>query len=417
MRCQGWGRVMREVREDSEKMRKCLTDVMIAVLAAVVLYAGTAFADHRPGNVVVIGGTLSLTGRFAEPAGRIYKGRKLYVDELNARGGLLGHRVELRILDDKSDRRTAIELYQELIIKDKVDLFVGPYSSSIGDAVANVTERYKWPSIPTGSSKAIWQRGRKYLFNQSPVAQDYQKGALHLAKQMGIKRIAIIGEGSLFGRQVTEGALQWAKMLGLKVVLLESYRKKQTDFTVLLEKINARGAEAIFSNSYFADSVAQVRQLRKLNINVKIFSGTVGPALPIFVEQLGSTAEYVLGFSPWEPKPVLGYPGMKEFIENYEKRYGEKPNYHAARGYDSIQIMEAAVKHAGSFDPERVRDALASIRVETIVGSWKVDEQGLSNREGLTFQIQNGERVIVWPAHKSEAKFLPMPRWEGRPKE
>ena len=143
----------------------------------------------------------------------------------------------------------------------------------------------------------------------------------------------------------------------------------------------------------------------------------MGPALPKFVEELGSAAEYVLGFSQWEPKPVLGHPGMKEFIEKYEKRYGVKPNYHAARGYEEFQIMEAAVKHAGSFDPERVRDALASIRVETIGGPWKVDEQGLSNREGLTFQIQNGERMIVWPAHQAEAKFLLMPKCEERPKE
>jgi branched-chain amino acid transport system substrate-binding protein len=364
-----------------------------------------------------MGGTLSLTGRFAVPAERIYNARKLYVDDLNARGGLLGHRVELRILDDKSDKRTAIELYQKLITKDKVDLVLGPYGSGHSDAVANVLERYKRPFLPIASSKVIWQRGRKYVFNHVAVAQDYQKGALNLAEQIGVKRVAIIGEGSLFGRQISEGALHWAKQLDLEVVLLESYRKKQTDFTDLLEKINVRGAEAIFSNSYFADAVAQVGQLRKLNINVKIFAGTVGPALPKFVEELGKTAEYVLGYSNWEPKPVLGHPGMKEFIHNYEKRHGEKPNYHAAMGYDGMQILEAAVKHAGSFDPERIRDALASIRVETIEGPWKVNEQGLSNREGLTFQIQSGDRVIVWPAHKAEARFLPMPRWEERPRE
>ncbi len=397
-------------------MRRTPASAMIAILAAAVLYSGTAFADHRPGNLVVIGGTLSLTGRKAVPGRRVFNGRKLFVDELNARGGLLGHRVELRILDDKSDRRAAIELYQKLITQDKVDLLLGPYSSSIIDSVSNVTERYKQPTIPTGSSKVIWQRGRKYVFNQNAVAQNYQKGALHLAKQLGVERIAIIGEGSLFGRQVTEGALQWAKKLGLKVVLVESYRKKQTDFSAVLKKINARGAEAIFSNSYFADSVAQIRQLRKLNINVKIFSGTVGPALSKFVEKLGTTAEYVLGFSQWEPRPALGYPGIKEFIENYKKRYGVKPNYHAAVSYNSMQILEAAVKHAGSFDPKRIRDALASIRVETIRGPWKVNEQGLSNRDGLTFQIQKGKRVIVWPAHKAEAKFLLMPKWEDRPK-
>ena len=398
-------------------MKRFLTGLTITVLAAAALYSGSAFADHRPGNLVVIGGTLSLTGRYAEPARRYNNARKLYVDELNARGGLLGRSVELRILDDKSDKRTAIELYEKLITQDRVDLVLGPYSSGFTDAVANVMERYKQPFLAIASSKVIWQRGRKYVFNQLALAQDFQKGALHLAEQIGVERIAIIGEGSLFPRQVSEGALKWAKKLDLKVVLLESYRKKQTDFNVLLEKINVRGAQAIFSNSYFADSVAQIRQLRKLNINVKIFAGTIGPAVPKFVEELGSSAEYVLGFSNWEPKPVLGHPGMVEFIKTYEKHYGEKPNYHAAMGYAAMQIMEAAVKHAGSFSPKRVRDALASIQVDTIEGPWKVDAQGLSNREGLTFQIQNGERVIVWPAHMAEARFLPMPKWEERPKE
>ena len=405
-------------------MKRIIYTSLVATVAALAAaatmhYPALAFADHRPGNVVVMGGTLSLTGRYAVPAQRYYNARKLHVDELNARGGLLGHRVEMRILDDKSDKRTAIELYEKLITQDKVDLVLGPYSSMLCHPVANVTERYKQPFLAHAAAPVIYQRGRKYVFKDAPAvpAPDYQKGALHLAKQIGVKRIAIIGEGSLFPRQASEGTVQWAKKLDLEVVLLESYRKKERDFTVLLEKINARGAEAIFSNSYFEDSVAQIRQLRKLNINVKILAGTVGPALPKFVEELGSTAEYVLGFSSWEPKPALGYPGMKEFIEKYKKRHGVKPNYHAARGYEELQIMEAAVKHAGSFDPERVRDALVSIRVDTIGGPWKVDEQGLSNREGLTFQIQSGERMIVWPAHKAEARFLPMPRWEDRPKE
>ncbi len=212
-------------------MRKSLVGMMTAALASAALCAGAAFADHRPGNIVVMGGTLSLTGRYADPAARVFNGRKQCVDELNARGGLLGHKVELRVLDDKSDRRKAIELYQKLITQDKVDLVLGPYGSSNADAVANVMERYKQPFPTLGASKVIWQRGRKYVFNQNAIAQDYQKGAIHIAKQIGVKRIAIIGEGGLFGRQITEGALQWAKKLDLKVVLVANYRKKQTDFT------------------------------------------------------------------------------------------------------------------------------------------------------------------------------------------
>ncbi len=400
-------------------MNKHLTGVMIAALAAAwVLATAPAFADHRPGNVVVMGGTLSLTGRLSVPAKRHLNARILYADELNARGGLLGHKVELKILDDKSDRRTAIELYEKLITEDRVDIVLGPYSSYLTDPVANVTERYKRPIIPHASNPAIWQRGRKYVFkNVGRDSRDYQKGALHLAKKIGVKRIAFITSASPLGRSFLSGALEWAKKLGLEVVFEERYRKEQTDFAPLLRRIEASGAEAIFANTSYRDSVALIRQLRKLGINVKIFSATIGPALPNFVKELGGTAEYVVGTSTWEPKAVLGHPGIKEFVEKYEKGYGVKPNYHAAQAYAEMQIIEAAIKKAGSFDPEKLRDLLATIAVYTVKGPYKVNEQGFSPPiEGLTFQIRNGERVILWPEHMAEAKLLLMPKWEDRAK-
>ncbi len=391
---------------------------LIAALA-VALLSATAFADHRPGGVVILGGTLALSGRYAEPAGHHMNARKLYVEELNGRGGLLKHKVELSILDDKSDTRTAIESYDKLITEGKVDLLLGPYSSAITDAVANVMEARKRPFIaPGSSSRAIWERGRKYVFSiPRAAAQDYQQGAMHIAKEIGVKRIAVIGEGSLFGRQTTQGTLEWAKKLDLEVVLVQSYHKDEKDFTALLKRIEASAAEAIFSSSHFADSVAQLRQMRELGVNVRLFAATVGPASSKFVEELGPSAEFVLGSSRWEPRPVLGHPGMTEFIGSYDKLYSAKPNYHAASSYAEMQILEAAVKDTGSFDPQKIRDALASIAVKTVIGGYKADAQGLSPIEGLTFQIQNGKRVIVWPKHVAEAKYiLPMPKWDERPK-
>ncbi len=391
---------------------------LVAGLSA-ALFAATVSADHRPDNVVVMGGTMAQSGRYAEIGGRDLNAKKLFVEELNARGGLLGHKVELKILDDKSDTRTAIESYEKLITQDKVDLIVGPYSSAITDAVANVMERYKQPFVGSGgASKSIWERERKYVFGPPrTIAQDYQQGALEIAKKIGVRRIAVIGEGSLFPRQSTEGTLEWAKKLGLEVVLLQSYHKDEKDFTAILKKIAGSGAEAIFSNSYYADSVAQLRQMRELGINTGMFAATIGPALPKFTDELKETAEFVLGFSPWEPNPALRHTGMKEFIASYEKHYGVKPNYHAALAYAAMQILEAAVKDAGSFDPQKVRDKLASITVNTVMGKYKADAHGLCAREGLTFQIQHGKRVIVWPKDIAEANYiLPIPKWGERPK-
>ncbi len=389
-----------------------------ALLVAGLTAAHGALADHRGDNTVLIGGAISQTGRYSEPAGRSLNSIKLWVEDVNKRGGLLGHTVKIKYLDDKSDKQTAIKLYEKLITDDKVDIISSPYSSGITDAVANISERYKMPMITfAAASSVIWEKGRKYVFNTIDYAENYQKGALHLAKDIGVKRIAVIGEDSLFPRMTRKGVEKWAKELGLEIVLAENYgSRKQGDYTALLQKIKSKRAEAIFSNSYFADAASQIRTLREMGYDLKIFASTVGPGLPRFAKDLGPTAEYVLGFTQWEPIPdILGYPGMQEYIDAYKKKYGASPNYHAGAAYGAMQVLEAAVKHAGSFDSEKLRDAYASIDVMTMFGRYKVDAKGLSRHQGMTFQIQNGKRMIVWPKEQAQVKAkLPMPKWSER---
>jgi branched-chain amino acid transport system substrate-binding protein len=388
-----------------------------ALAALLALGAGPVAAGHRPNNEVLIGGAISQTGQYAEPAGRQVNSIRLWVDDVNGRGGLLGHKIALRLLDDKSDTQTAIKLYEKLITEDKVDVLLAPYSSGITEAVANVNERYKMPFVAYGAaSTPIWEKGRRYIFNIVPVAEDYQKGAVHLAKQIGLKSLAIIGQDSLFPRQVGKGAKDWAKKLGIDIVLEENYPAKQTDFTALLQKVKASGAEGLISNSYFADAAAQIRQMKELNVYFKLYSSTVGPGLPNFPEQVGPPSEYVLGFSSWEPLPgILKFPGMKEYIDRYEKRFGEKPNYHAGSTYGALQVTEAALKKTGNFDPEKLREALAAIETDTMFGHYKVDARGMNSRDGLTFQILKGQRRVVWPDKWAETKAeLPMPEWSKR---
>jgi len=389
----------------------------LATLALLLAVSALPAAAQQSANEVLVGGAISQTGRYAEPAGRQVNSIKMWVDEVNARGGLLGRKVRLVLLDDKSDTQTSIKLYEKLITEDKVDVILGPYSSGITEAVANVTERYKKPFVAYGAaSSPIWEKGRRYIFNIVAVAEDYQKGAVHLAKQIGVKKAAIIGEDSLFPRQSGKGAKEWAKKLGIEIVVEENYPLKQTDFTALLQKIKAAGAEALFSNSYFADSAAQLRQMREQNINFKLYSSTIGPALPNYAEQLGATAEYVIGFSQWEPPPqILKNPGMEEYIAAYEKRYGEKPNYHAGSTYGALQVTEAAIKKAGSFDSEKLREALATLDIVTVYGHYKVDAKGMNAAEGLTFQILKGQRRVVYPDKWAETKpELPVPEWSKR---
>ncbi len=391
---------------------------VLTAAAATMAMSDMAVAKHRGDNTMLIGGAISQTGKYSEPAGRNLNAIKLWVDDVNKRGGLLGHTVTINYLDDKSDKQTSIKLYEKLITNDKVDLISSPYSSGITDAVANVAERYKMPMITfAAASSVIWEKGRKYIFNTIDYAENYQKGALYLAAAMGVKKIAVIGEDSLFPRMTRKGVEKWAKELGMEIVLAENYgSRKQGDYTALLQKIKSKRAEAIFSNSYFADAASQIRTLREMNYNLKMFASTVGPGLPRFAKDLGPTAEYVLGFTQWEPIPdKLGYPGMQEFIDGYVKKYGSPPNYHAGAAYGAMQVLEAAVKAAGSFDSEKVRNAYQTIDVMTMFGRYKVNDIGLNSHKGMTFQIQNGKRIVVWPEAQAQAKAkLPMPKWSDR---
>ncbi|HEY1246678.1 MAG TPA: ABC transporter substrate-binding protein, partial [Hyphomicrobiaceae bacterium] len=140
---------------------------MRAGLAALAFLLMFAPAPSRAENKeVLVGGAISLTGRFAEPAGRQVNAIKMWVEEVNGRGGLLGRKIKLLLLDDKSDTQTAVKLYEKLITEDKVEVLLAPYSSAITEAVANINERYKMPFVAYGaSSSPIWEKGRKYIFS------------------------------------------------------------------------------------------------------------------------------------------------------------------------------------------------------------------------------------------------------------
>ncbi|MBI2132287.1 MAG: amino acid ABC transporter substrate-binding protein [Candidatus Tectomicrobia bacterium] len=385
-----------------------------AVAAAMLAFPAGAWAAQE----VVVGGAISLTGRYSEPAGRLKDGRTLWVEEVNARGGLLGRKVRLVLRDDRSDPSTAVKLYERLLTQEKVDLCVAPYSSPITEATASITERYKCPIVADGAAtRSIWKKGRKYIFGLVGPSDDYLRGAVEIAAKKGYKRIAIVNEDSLFSKAAANGAAMYAKKHGLQVVLKEEYPRTQTDFRPLLLKVKALNADALLGGSYFVDAAAITRQLKELNINLKIWAATVGPGLPRFTKDLGPLAEYVLGSTQWEPVPALGYPGIKEFIERFDKRFGYKPNYHAAQGYAAGLILEAAVKKAGKLDREALREQLTKLDIMTPYGRYKVGSDGFNSGKGLLlFQILKGERRLVWPDESREvAPVVPLPAWDKRP--
>ena len=383
-------------------------------LAGVVFASLPLSADAQ--TPIKIGASMSVTGTYAKPGTYQKQGYDVCIDELNAKGGILGRRVELVIYDDQSTPATAVRLYEKLITEDKVDAVMGPYSSAVSEAVANVTEKYKKVMVaPLAATTSIFKKGRKYIFMVITPAESYLEGLIDMAAKRGLKTVAIINEDTLFPKASAAGTAEAAKKRGMQVVLQEAYPKGNTDFSALLVKIKAANPDVIAAGTYFDDAVAITRQMKELNVNPKMFGLTVGGDLPEFYDLLKQNADYVYGSTQWDES--LPYPGQKEFLAAYKAKFkGQEPSYHTAAGYAGCLIYAEAVKKAGTLDADKVRDQLLKMEIKTAFGDYKVEPDGFQIAHKMVMlQWQDGKRIVVWPDDLANGKpRYPTPEWGKR---
>jgi branched-chain amino acid transport system substrate-binding protein len=388
---------------------KCVT---AALGAAVVLAAALPAAAQAP---IKIGASLSLTGTYAKLGTYQKEGYELCTQEANDKGGVLGRKIEFVLYDDQSTPTTGQRLYEKLITEDKVDAVMGPYSSPISEAVANVTEKYKKVMVsPLAATTSIFKKGRKYIFMVVSPAEVYLEGLVDMAAKRGLKTIAIVNEDTLFTKTSAIGTAEMAKKRGMQVVFQEAYPKGNTDFSALLTKLKAANPDIIAAATYFDDAVAFTRQMKELNVNPKMYAVTVGGDLPEFYDLLKQNAEYIYGATQWEH--TLPYPGQREFFTAYKTKFNREPVYHSAAGYAGCVIYLEAVKRAGSLDADKVRETLLKMELKTAFGDYKVDADGFQLAHKMVMlQWQDGKKVTVWPDELANGKVrFPMPPWSQR---
>ena len=380
-------------------------------VAAVLCGALPALAQ----TPIKIGASLSLTGTYAKLGSYQKEGYELCAEDLNKKGGILGRKVEFAVYDDQSTPATGVRLYEKLITEDKVDAVMGPYSSPITEAVANVTEKYKKVMVsPLAATTSIFKKGRKYIFMVISPAEVYLEGLIDMAAKRGLKTVAIINEDTLFTKSAAIGTAELARKQGMQVVLQEAYPKGHTDFSALLTKIKAVNPDVIAAATYFDDAVAITRQMKELNVNPKMLGVTVGGDLPEFYDLLKQNAEYIYGATQWEG--ALPYPGQREFLEGYKRKFNREPVYHSASGYAGCLIYAEGVKRAGTLDADKVREQLLKLEIRTAFGDYRVDQDGFQTAHKMVIlQWQDGKKVTVWPDELASGKArFPTPAWNQR---
>lgn len=394
----------------ARSLLRIFTTMGVVALGAAALPA--AAQSSRP---VLLGASISLTGQYAQTGEHFKRGYELWIKHVNERGGLLGRKVELKVLDDKSDPTTGVRLYEKLITDDKVDLVLGPYSSAVTFAVSNVTEKYRYPMLAAGaSSSTIWERGHRYIFMTVAKGEDYLDGAIDIAAKRGAKRVALVNADALYTKAFAKAAIEKVKASGMTVVYHGEYPQKATDLSALVTQMKSANPDVVLCGTYFQDAVLLVRQMKELGVGVKMVAATVGPSLPEFHKSLGPLSENVYGASQWEAISTLRYPDIQRFIDDYKKDYGYEPTYQAAESYGAMQVLEAAVKKVGSLDRDKLRDEMARMKVDTVFGPYQVDDKGVQTaKTALLVQWQEGNRRVVWPeAVAPHQPVYPMPAWK-----
>jgi branched-chain amino acid transport system substrate-binding protein len=378
------------------------------------LLATTLGLARAQGDPVVVGAVLTQTGLLADLAADLRKALLLWQEEVNATGGLLGRRVELRLLDDRSDANSVRGLYEQLIRDERADLLVGPFGSAATLGAAGAAELHRRVLLNvSGAARATQRAGLRYVFQVPAPFGAYAASALELAVRMNYRRIVIVARNDPVAREMAEAAQTEASALGLQAVPLELHTPGADDLGAIVARARAAGAEAWIAFGLPRDAVEMVKTFRKLGYAPAMFVAQ-GAADPQFVVRLGQDAEQAIGITPWERS--WRTPGNAQFAASYLRKWSMEPTVLAAQGYAAGRLIEAAVRRAGSLDQEVLRDAFAELRTETPLGAYAVDRSGAQRavRPALV-QIQRGRRETIWPESLATARWqLPYPRWEER---
>jgi branched-chain amino acid transport system substrate-binding protein len=264
----------------------------------------------------------------------------------------------------------------------------------------------------SGADDNIFTKGYKNTFAVLSPASDYVAimiEAITSSANPKPKTVAMLSADDGFSQTAAKGGVEAAEKAGLKVVAEESFPEHTTDVSSALTKVKGKNPDLILGSVHVEEGIAIVKQSAELGVKPQGFGETVAPPTPDFSEALGSAANGVVGSTQW----TAGVKGRDEifgtaqdYAADFKKRFGADAEYHSAEGAAACLALVLAVEDAGSADPDKVRDSLASLDTESFFGPIKFDDTGKNVSKPMSaIQIQNGKVTTIYPEEQAQAKL------------
>ncbi|MGH2395791.1 MAG: amino acid ABC transporter substrate-binding protein [bacterium] len=399
-------------------MRRVFSLVLIVGVTISLLVQGSAGA---PAGLTPLGAVIPLTGRFASGGAQVKAGYELAVEDINARGGVqVGNRripLELVILDDESDPTKTVSRLETLATQGAV-AYLGGFGSDLHAAAAAVAEKNRIPYCGVAFAlHSIHQKGFKFLFSPFIKSPDIAIGIYRFLNSVPTaqrpRRVAIFAERTDWGRELDRLWTARSTEFGYQVVLSAEYSVGTRDFSDIILRAKAAGAEAVFSVPTPPDGLALMRQMKELDFNPKVILMIRAPDAVSWTQALGKDGDYVLLTPGWHN--AFKSSGVAELNAKHQQRFGRPADVITGPSYACVQIVANAIERAGRVDPVAIRDALAATNMQTVAGPVRFRADGTGVVPFVVVQWQNGTQQLVWPKEMGAVPFLyPARPWRER---
>jgi branched-chain amino acid transport system substrate-binding protein len=361
---------------------------LAASAAALALAVTTASAQAPSGDPIKIGFGMSLTGPLSANGKSSLLAMKIWEEDTNAKGGLMGRPVKLVYFDDQSNPSTVPGIYTKLLDVDKVDLIVSGYASGqIAPAMPIAISKKKVfiSLFGTGINDEFkYDRYFSMIPNGPTPKPAFTRGFFKVAEAQKPKpqTIAIAMADAEFGRNACEGATENAKAAGFKIVYERRYPPATTDFSPIVRAVQATNPDLFVVCSYPLDSVGMVKAMNEVGFKPKMWGGAmVGLQATVFKTQLGPLLNGLVNFETWLPHKTMAFPGSLELVEKYQQRAaaeGVDPlgYYMPVWAYAYLQVIGDAVNATKSLDDGKLADYIRTHTFKTTVGDVKFGKNG-----------------------------------------
>jgi len=370
-----------------------------ALAAALIALGGQALA----GDTIKVGSFLAVTGPASFLGDPELKTLQMYVEEINANGGVNGNQIELVHYDTGGKAKEAVNFAKRLIKKDKVDVIVGGSTSGSTMAVVPIAEKNKVPFISLAGSIKIVEPVKKWVFKTPHTDRMAAAKIYGDMKKRGITKVALISGDGGFDKSGRAQSLALAPEYGIEIVADESYGNKDTDMTAQLTKIRDSGAEAVLNFGFGTGPAIVTKNVRQLGIELPLYQSH-GVASKKYIELAGDAAEGVrlpaaaLLVADKLPDSDPQKEVLVAYKTKFEKDHGDVSTF-GGHAYDGLFMAVEAMQRAGSTDKAKVRDEIE--KTKGFVGTGGIfsmspeDHLGLGLDAFKMLEIKDGDWTIV----------------------